>query len=81
MKLSEIPFIAECTSCSSCNQKTDCGFLGIDETGCKAKGCMWCPSSANGDPWCINVIGSGGSNSGGSEGSSGSCALNVSFLD
>merc|ERR1712136_87648 len=34
---------------------------------CEGKGCMWCPSYAEGDPWCIEIFSTGGD--GGSDGS------------
>ena len=35
--------------------KTDCGFSGIDQSGCEAKGCCWVPvqSSSGNVPWCF----------------------------
>jgi hypothetical protein len=31
--------------------KKDCGFSGIDQAGCVAKGCCWVPHP--GEPWCF----------------------------
>ena len=30
--------------------------MGITESGCTQKGCMWCPSQTPGDPWCIYKV-------------------------
>jgi len=35
------------------DQKQDCGYFGIDENGCEAKGCCW-QESQSGAPWCFN---------------------------
>ncbi|KAI8826754.1 Six-hairpin glycosidase-like protein [Fimicolochytrium jonesii] len=38
-------------------KKTDCGFAGINQSGCEAKGCCWkaaAPNSAT--PWCFNKV-------------------------
>lgn len=32
--------------------KIDCGFLGIDQSGCEAKGCCWKEVNVSGEPWC-----------------------------
>lgn len=40
---------ADCTNDSS--QKVDCGYMGIDESGCEAKGCCW--AAVDGDPYCF----------------------------
>jgi alpha-D-xyloside xylohydrolase len=33
--------------------KADCGFSGVDQTSCEAKGCCWVPVSGNtATPWC-----------------------------
>ncbi|TPX58231.1 glucan 1,4-alpha-glucosidase [Powellomyces hirtus] len=39
------------------SQKTDCGFAGINQSGCEAKGCCW-KASAPGSktPWCFNKV-------------------------
>lgn len=43
-----------CTSCSTCSPKVDCyPEAGSSESGCYSRGCLWCPSSVNGEPWCI----------------------------
>ncbi|KAJ3145912.1 glycoside hydrolase 15 protein [Geranomyces variabilis] len=40
----------------SCNvalaSKKDCGFAGINQSGCEAKGCCWAPLTVAG-PWCF----------------------------
>ena len=43
-----------CTNCSTCTERRDCGFLGSTQSSCEADGCLWCPSSKPGDPWCIH---------------------------
>ena len=40
-------------TCSSITHKSDCGFVGIDQGGCEAKGCCWQPSNGASDPWCF----------------------------
>jgi len=42
-------------SCAlSDSAKTDCGYSGIDESGCLAKGCCWVPAGYNSiTPWCF----------------------------
>eukprot|EP00656_Telonema_subtile_P018675 TRINITY_DN20112_c0_g1_i1.p1 TRINITY_DN20112_c0_g1~~TRINITY_DN20112_c0_g1_i1.p1 ORF type:complete len:517 (-),score=107.31 TRINITY_DN20112_c0_g1_i1:122-1672(-) len=34
-------------------QKVDCGFVGIDQSGCEGKGCCWAQASSD-TPWCFN---------------------------
>lgn len=40
-------------------QKVDCGYMGIDQSGCQAKGCCWKPvfdyssEKLQGTPWCF----------------------------
>ena len=76
-ELNIFPHPAECSSCSSCGQKKECGFLGVTESECQQSGCLWCPTSdGSSDPWCI--VKSGSSSSGGDSSSSGSCSLSVS---
>ena len=48
---------SECTSCSNCSQKRDCGILGTTESECVRDGCLWCPSTVQGEPWCIHQSG------------------------
>ena len=36
------------------NQKSDCGFLGITQSGCESAGCCWAESSNPGTPWCYH---------------------------
>merc|ERR1719205_133812 len=36
------------------DRKQDCGFFGIDESGCEARGCCW-QESQSGAPWCFNA--------------------------
>lgn len=38
-------------------QKVDCGFSGIDQSGCESKGCCWAESSVSGTPWCFYQAG------------------------
>jgi len=33
--------------------ETDCGYEGIDESECQAKGCCWKPDVPKGTPWCV----------------------------
>ena len=41
-------------TCSGVTAKSDCGYLGIDQPGCEAKGCCWVPADpASSDPWCF----------------------------
>lgn len=47
---------ALCNRANTCNQGryiADCGFTGITQQQCAAKGCCWAPSSASGVPWCF----------------------------
>eukprot|EP00756_Hemistasia_phaeocysticola_P037203 Hpha_TRINITY_DN16684_c0_g1::TRINITY_DN16684_c0_g1_i8::g.181381::m.181381/K01178/SGA1; glucoamylase len=46
---------ADALDCSGSTNKTDCGFMGITQDSCVAKGCCWVPVSPNpnNDPWCI----------------------------
>ena len=44
----------DCTSCSTCTVRRDCGELASTEASCQADGCLWCPSSKPGDPWCVH---------------------------
>ncbi|KAK3253051.1 hypothetical protein CYMTET_37680 [Cymbomonas tetramitiformis] len=37
--------------CTPPEQRTDCGYFGIDQAGCEGKGCCWSP--ANDTPWCF----------------------------
>ncbi|CAK8688084.1 unnamed protein product [Clavelina lepadiformis] len=47
----------ECGSCS-CVNKVDCyPEPGSSEAGCYSRGCLWCPSNVNGEPWCIQSDG------------------------
>lgn len=41
--------------CGKVTFKQDCGFSGIDQSGCEAKDCCWVPVEAesNGTPWCF----------------------------
>lgn len=41
------------------SQKSDCGYYGITQAGCVAKGCCWAETSSN-YPWCYNAVTSGG---------------------
>ena len=33
--------------------------MGIDQSGCEAKGCAWCPTAIKGTPWCTTGIPAG----------------------
>eukprot|EP00884_Botryococcus_braunii_P010818 jgi/Botrbrau1/19738/Bobra.0502s0002.1 len=37
--------------CDGTGPKVDCGYAGIDEKGCRSKGCCWKPTSDK-QPWC-----------------------------
>lgn len=50
--LSAILSSALADQCSDVSQKSDCGFVGMDQSGCEYKGCCWAPD-LNGDPWCF----------------------------
>jgi hypothetical protein len=56
--LSVIGFVV--SSASECAvsdaSKLDCGFVGIDQSGCENKGCCWATSSSN-VPWCFYQAG------------------------
>ncbi len=39
--------------CEGASPKTDCGFAGIDQSACEAKGCCWVPAPGTPDPWCF----------------------------
>jgi hypothetical protein len=43
--------------CSEVSSKVDCGYSGIDQSGCESKGCCWVPVSPNpnNEPWCFNA--------------------------
>jgi len=36
------------------SSRRDCGFSGIDENGCRDKGCCWKSSGMSGVPWCFD---------------------------
>lgn len=45
-------------SCSLADeQKVDCGYMGINQSQCEAKGCCWRPvfseEKLSGTPWCF----------------------------
>jgi glucoamylase len=46
-----VAYSAQCSV--SDYEKTDCGFVGITQSSCEAKGCCWASSSSNGIPWCF----------------------------
>mmetsp|Transcript_13060 Transcript_13060/g.25316 ORF Transcript_13060/g.25316 Transcript_13060/m.25316 type:complete len:511 (-) Transcript_13060:336-1868(-) len=51
---------AGAVDCSTSDQdKIDCGFVGINATGCQAKGCCWQQSGTSGIPWCFFPKGTG----------------------
>jgi len=35
------------------SDKTDCGIVGTNQTGCEGTGCCWSPSNTSGTPWCF----------------------------
>lgn len=41
--------------CQPGGYRTDCGYVGINQQGCEAKGCCWSPLDPNPDnaPWCF----------------------------
>jgi len=39
--------------------RKDCGFEGIDQSGCEAKGCCWKPAADSSTPWCFDGTGPG----------------------
>lgn len=42
------------TCAVSDSAKVDCGYAGIDQGGCEAKGCCWSPAGQNSaTPWCF----------------------------
>ena len=45
-------------TCPSIKDKMDCGFVGVDQPGCEAKGCCWVPVNPNpdNDPWCFGDV-------------------------
>ena len=42
--------------CQAPASKADCGYSGIDQAGCEAKGCCWLPVNPNphNEPWCFS---------------------------
>ena len=44
-------FAAQCSL--SDYEKVDCGYVGIDQSGCESKGCCWQSSTTSGTPWCF----------------------------
>jgi glucoamylase len=38
-------------------EKVDCGFSGVNEQQCEAKGCCWLPSNVSNIPWCFYKAG------------------------
>ncbi|XP_078676770.1 lysosomal alpha-glucosidase-like isoform X1 [Branchiostoma floridae x Branchiostoma belcheri] len=61
-----------CPSCIPEYQRQDCHpEHGSTEGSCAAKGCVWCPASTPGTPWCFfdsNVVVPGGGNNNGGGG-------------
>jgi hypothetical protein len=52
--LSTIAAVAVASDCAvSDSSKVDCGYVGIDQTGCESKGCCWASSTTSGTPWCF----------------------------
>jgi len=47
-------FLSSSTCAVPDGSKSECGFYGIDRSGCEAQGCCWSESSTNGVPWCFN---------------------------
>ncbi|XP_076814691.1 uncharacterized protein LOC143460900 [Clavelina lepadiformis] len=41
----------ECSGCDNCYKKYDCGYYGMTEEECAAKGCLWC--EAENEPSCF----------------------------
>ena len=68
-------YLGECTSCTSCSQKVDCGILGTTQLECEADGCLWCPDAVGNDPWCFYKSGTSGGGGGDQ-----SCSVNVSSI-
>ncbi|XP_011405517.1 PREDICTED: integumentary mucin C.1-like [Amphimedon queenslandica] len=50
-------FCAKVTLAINCDvsEKYDCGFAGINETGCTTRDCCWKPDSSSKDPWCYQT--------------------------
>lgn len=48
-------FAAQCSVADY--EKMDCGYVGIDQTGCEAKGCCWASSTVSSVPWCFYQAG------------------------
>ena len=48
-----IAFVNADTCPTSDAAKTDCGFVGTNQTGCEASGCCWKASNTSGTPWCF----------------------------
>lgn len=51
-------FAADARQSASCtvsdSAKSDCGYFGIDQSGCESKGCCWSPLYDGSDtPWCF----------------------------
>jgi alpha-glucosidase (family GH31 glycosyl hydrolase) len=49
-------FVCSTSTCSvSDGDKVDCGFVGVDQGQCEAKGCCWSPAGQNSaTPWCFS---------------------------
>ena len=45
------PFNTESGSCQNPKERWECGWLGIDQQTCEARGCCWDTSDPN-KPWC-----------------------------
>ncbi|CAK8688511.1 unnamed protein product [Clavelina lepadiformis] len=43
----------ECSGCDRCSLRVDCGYSGVNEAGCLEKGCLWCPTDMEDEPWCL----------------------------
>ncbi len=43
---------AQCGQAES--SRRDCGYMGITESGCGARGCCWTESNSPGVPWCYD---------------------------
>ena len=39
------------------NIKNDCGYEGVTQTSCEAKGCCWSQVNDNSTPWCYDATG------------------------
>ena len=49
-----LPFTTAQTCSASSEDRTDCGYAGVDQSSCEARGCCWAPVNPNPNniPWC-----------------------------